>query len=114
MIKYVIDKKNDNDHWNYCVQNDTPYVKIFSARKFARIEFDVVTMLNNQRLPKGPAQSIEKMYMSYIEFFKFPKDKWHCVGGSYNLIFTVYQEHAEFIASHLFDYLDDFVKTNRR
>lgn len=115
MKKYVIDKKEDkNTHWEYCEENDIPYIVIYPAKKFSKIEFDVYTMFGFHKPTSHPSDSIIEIYKSYCLLFNFPDDKMSCIGGSNNLIFVVFEEHSEFIANQLFDYLYNFVKSNRK
>ena len=115
MLKFIIDKKSEyNEHWNYCVKHDIPFVRIIPATIYAKIEFDVFCMLAFYKLTKYPAEFLITLYECYAEFFKLPNNKLSCTGGSNNLIFTIYKEHSEFFASQLFDYLNDFVKANRK
>ena len=115
MLKFIIDKKSDyNNHWNYCIENDIPFVSIIPARKFAQVEFDVLSMLDFYELSKYPTDFLITLYKSYSEFFNLPINKFNCSGGSKNLIFTLYKEHSEIFALQLFDYLDVFVKKNRK
>jgi hypothetical protein len=115
MLKFITDKKNDyNAHWNYCVQNDIPFIRVIPATKYARVEIDVFCMLDFYELKKSPTDFLVTLYKCYAEFFKLPMEKFEYAGGSNNLIFTLYKEHSEFFAIQLFEYLDVFVKTNRK
>ena len=115
MNKFTIDKTNNySEHWHYCKQNDVPFIRIIPAIKYSRIEYDFFDMLEFYTLTKSPLKFIVKLYKNYGEFFSLPPDKISSVGGDKSLIFTVYKEHGEFIAIKLFDYLDKFVKENRK
>ena len=118
MIKVITDKTKGYDaynaHWNYCVKNDIPFIRIIPATKFAKVEFDISTMLDFFEISSHPAEFFIKLYECYVEFFKLPKDKLSCAGGSNNLIFTLYKEHAEIFANQLFDYLYDYTKSHRK
>ena len=114
-MKFIIDKKNDyNEHWNYCVKNDIPFVRIIPAIKFSKVEFDIFCMLDFYTLTKEPLDFFEELYKNYAEFFMLPKDKYSCAGGQKALVFTIYKEHSETFANQLFDYLNKFVKENRK
>lgn len=118
MIKVITDKTKNydayNTHWNYCVKNDIPFIRIIPATKFAQVEFDILTMLDSHIILTSPSKFLMELYNCYVEFFKFPKNKIACGGGSNNLIFTLYNEHADFFANQLFDYLLDYTKANRK
>ena len=117
MTKTITDKTKDyeayNAHWNYCVTSDIPFVRIIPATIFAKVEFDITTMLDFYKIEKHPANFFLGMYENYVKFFMLPQDKISCAGGSNNLIFTIYLEHANFFANQLFDYLLVHTKANR-
>ena len=115
MNKFTIDRTNNyTKHWNYCKKNDIPFVRIIPATKYSKIEYDFFDMLEFYELTKSPLKFMIKFYKNYVEFFDLPKDKISSIGGEKSLIFTVHKEHSEFIANKLFDYLDKFVKENRK
>ena len=117
MIKTITDRTKDyeayNAHWNYCVTNDIPFVRIIPAKVYAKVEFDVTTMLDFYKLEKHPSNLFIDLYEKYVEFFMLPSDKISCAGGSNNLIFTIYLKHADFFANQLFTYLYASIKTKR-
>lgn len=113
-MKYIVEDKHDyNEHWSYCIKNDIPFIRIIPAKKYSKIEFDIFCMLNFHELKKTPSEFLINLYKCYAEFFRLPLNKFEYAGGSNNLIFTILKEHSEYFASQLFDYLNDFVKTNR-
>ena len=118
MIKFLTDKTKDyeayNAHWNYCVKNDIPFIRCIPATKFAKVEFDTITMLDFHKISNSPSNFLMQLYDCYVEFFQFPKNKVACAGGSNNLIFTIYKEHSEFFANQLFFYLVEYTKANRK
>lgn len=118
MLKVITDKSKDyeayNAHWDYCVKNDIPFIRIIPATKFAQVEFDITTMLEFHRIENHPTEFFIELYKSYAEFFNLPVNKISCAGGSNNLIFTLHIEHASFFANQLFDYLRDYTNANRQ
>jgi hypothetical protein len=116
MQKFVIDKKGDNTaHYSYCAQHRVPFVRIIPAVKYARVEFDVYEMVRPQGLPdEQPCDFIIDLYKSYARFVDLPKDKFSCVGGANNLVFSVYREHAETFAALLYDHLLRFITSQQR
>jgi hypothetical protein len=115
MQKFITEKTaNYTEHWNYCIKNDIPFIRITPAVKYAKVEFDVDCMLEFFVLTGDPSEFLVELYSNYAVFFMLPVDKISCMGGTKNLIFTVYKADAEFIAAQLFDYLTMFVKSNRK
>lgn len=114
MINYFIgNQANYNDHWNYCVQNDIPCIRIFPGKKYSSIEYDVLSMLELHQLKASPMQNVIGIYKAYTEFFSLPAKQFSFAGGSNNLIFKVYAEHAAYFADQLFEYLHRYVQLNR-
>lgn len=116
MQKFIVDKKDDySAHFKYCAQHRLPFVRIIHALKYSKVEFDVSEMLVLKGLPgEQPSEFIISLYRHYTRFTGLPNDKFSCAGGSNNLIFTVYREHAEPFASQLYDYLLKFVTSQQR
>lgn len=102
------------DSYKACARLQVPFVSITPARKYAYVQFDVYEMVKPHGLPdEQPADFIIDLYKCYARFFNLPKNKFSCVGGSNNLGFTVFREHAEIFASQLFDHLLRFVKSQQ-
>lgn len=118
MTRTLTDKSKDyveyNAHWSYCVKNDIPFIRIIPTIKFSQIEFDISTMLHLFEIAATPTDFLMELYKGYAEFFMLPKNKISCAGGSKNLILTLHNEHADFFANQLFDYLLEFTKANRK
>jgi hypothetical protein len=120
MSKYLIAAGNDviaaNEQWDYCMKHDLPCVQVIPGEddKFADVQFDVLPMLSFHKISNYPSDKVMIIYKSYAEFFRLPEDAFKYIGGSNNGIFTVFQEHAEFIAEKLFDYLGAFMRENRK
>ena len=97
-----------------CARLQVPFVCVTPARKYAYIQFDVYEMVKPHGLPdEQPADFVIDLYKCYARFFDLPKERFSYSGGSNNLGFTVYKEHAEVFANQLFDHLLRFVKSQR-
>ena len=116
MQKFITDKKDDyTAHYQYCAQHKLPFVHIIPSIKYAQIEFDVYEMVKPKGLPdEQPNEFIIDLYQHYARFVGLPNDKFSCVGGSNNLIFTVFKEHAEPFANQLYDYLLRFIAKEQK
>jgi hypothetical protein len=61
----------------------------------------------------GLLDEVNALYAAYAKFFSLPKERYAAIGGSSALIITVFAEHGEFIAEHMFNFLLRYVRTNR-
>lgn len=67
--------------WQYCRQNQIPYVAIKPARKYAYVEFDVYEMVKPAGLPdEQPCDFIIDLYKCYARFFNLPKGRFTYAG----------------------------------
>jgi hypothetical protein len=116
MQKFITDKKDDyTAHYQYCAQHQLPFVRVIPATKYARVEFDVYEMVKPRGMPdEQPSDFIISLYQHYARFVDLPNDKFSCVGGANNLIFTVYKEHAPAFATQLYDYLLRFITKKQK
>ncbi|MCB2380444.1 hypothetical protein LGH70_22820 [Hymenobacter sp. BT635] len=116
MQKFIVDKKDDySAHYQYCAQHHLPFVRVIHALKYSKVEFDVSEMVMLKALSREqPSDFIIDLYRHYARFTRLPNDKFSCAGGSNNLIFSVYREHAEPFAAQLYDYLLKFVISQQR
>ena len=109
-MKYIYSNEGKNkEHWLSCEKNKVPYIEIsFVEECCANIFFDVTNIYSNLEFL---SKKIKSFYVSYVEFFGIHsllvediKDQYYF----FNLV--VKKEHAECIASQLYDFLLEFVK----
>jgi hypothetical protein len=104
-MKFVYENSEDQEkHWDDCQKNKAPYIVISNVDMvYKQIFYDIT----NYKLDLDEvSSSVEEIYRSYVEFFLIPYSDINSLFNQYyffNII--VLQEHAEFIADKLFDYL---------
>ena len=114
MEKFVHDADSDQ-HYRYCAQHQLPHVTVSLARKYAYVQFDVYEIVPPQGWPgEQPDEFIIELYKCYARFFNLPDHKFSYAGGSNNVGFSVFKEHAEIFASQLYDYLLRFVQEQQK
>jgi hypothetical protein len=114
MKKFTTPHDFDN-HYRFCAEHQIPYISIKSGRKYAYLQFDVYEMVKPQGLlDEQPGDFIMELYQNYARFFALPKHKFSFAGGSNNAGFTVFNEHAEFLAASLYDYLLRIVREQQK
>ncbi len=101
-------------YWEYCVNNDVPMIEVIHGRKYSKVNYDIYPMLSFHEIDEALLDEVKSIYNAYGKFFSLPSSHFAAVGGYSALIITVYKEHAEFIAEHLFDFLCIYVRMNRK
>lgn len=102
------------NYWDYCVQRKIPYIEIVSIDEdFVNVSYDLLPSLPFEKLQGNLLEAISKIYESYHDFYKLPRDKFNFAGGDVASGATVRKEHSETIARQLFGYLSDFVRINK-
>ena len=115
MANYITKgKPQPANYWQYCCENDIPLVELLPGKKYSRVNYDIYSMLGNHELGEELLDVLNDMYLSYTKFFSLPKAQYKAVGGYSALIITVFAEHGEFIAEHLFSFLVKYVRENRK
>jgi len=102
------------NYWGYCQKNQIPHIEISEYEDgYMDISYDLLPCLPFHRLDADLSDEVFKIYEAYFKFFNLPDENLICAGGTINLSIKVRNEHAEFIAEHLFDYLTVFVSKHR-
>lgn len=112
-MKFIYKNSNvQGEYWEYCEKTKSPYIEINSVGKdYSNIFYDVTNYHINL---EDISDKIKRLYISYKEFFLLTDLNCNNEDNEYyffNLL--VKQEHAEFIADKLYDYLlEQLLKNN--
>lgn len=112
MIKYSFrNKPVIENYWEYCCSNRIPHIEIVPIdRIYVNISYDILSFLPYHNTKLDLIDRVKKLYEAYCDFFKLSKNRQSIAGGDLALGFVVKKEHSEYIASHLYDYLIEYVK----
>lgn len=112
-MKFIYKNSNvQGEHWEYCEKTKSPYIEINNVGKnYSSIFYDVT----NYHINLGDiSDKIKKLHDYYKEFFLLTDLNFYNEDDEYYFFnFLVKQEHAEFIADKLYDYLlEQLLKNN--
>jgi len=98
------DNKKKDDHWKQCEKLHAPFIVISKFNdEYMNIFYDISNYNTNL---DEISNDIKKLYFSYVEFFMLSDLSLEYIYDQYyffNII--VKNEHSEFIADKLYDYL---------
>lgn len=104
--KFIVLNKQKSEkskkHFNYCKQNNIPYVKISPKYKYSVIEYDLITLkdeiLNQKDALDNLLESLKEIYKKYASDKKLPDKKYSFLAGNSSGCMTVFKDDQKELA----------------
>jgi hypothetical protein len=104
-MKFIYkDDKNKDAQWIWCEKNHAPFIELSKIHDgYVNVFYDIT---NYPIKLEEISNDIKNMYSSYVEFLMYSDPSIELLKDQYYFFnFIVKNEHAEFLATKLYDYL---------
>jgi hypothetical protein len=114
-IRYAVENNKgflpEEYNWNYCIENQIPYILVHPKIKYASIEYDLLSVNAGLRFP-DEHRFHEKwlaFYDQYASDSNLPDTQYSFIGGTLSGIFIIWKKDIPEVIKELISLLDKFV-----